>query len=163
MFNKFYFYDEVWSHLSGYINAQNVRTWSVTNLHHFMESLLHPPKIGVLYAISREKIVAPFFCTAFFLYNNDKWDWYVDLMLDFISQLGRNERKCFFQQDGACAHTKSTTINFLKPFFGKCLIGLNLECGIECTPPPPPQRPDLSPLDFFCRHTWFEGPDWRRN
>ncbi len=66
-------------------------------------------------------------------------------MLHSISQLGQNERKCFFQKDEAHDHTKSTTIDFLGPFFGKRLIGLNSVSGIEW----PPRNPDLSPLDFF--------------
>ncbi len=66
-------------------------------------------------------------------------------MLDFISQLGWNEWNCFFQQEGARAHTRSTIIDFLGPFFGKRLIGLNSVSGVEW----PPGSPDLSPLDFF--------------
>ncbi len=120
MFNKFYFSDEAWFHLSGYINAKNFRTWSATNPHQFMESPLHPQKIGVFCAISREKIVGPFSFTT--TINGDRYE---NLILDFISRLGWNEWKCFFQQDGARAHTKSTTIDFLGPFFGKHLIGLN--------------------------------------
>ncbi len=64
VFNKFYFSDEVWFHLSGHINAQNFRTWLATYPHQFIESLLHPQKIDVFRTISREKIVG-----LFFLYN----------------------------------------------------------------------------------------------
>ncbi len=42
VFNKFYFSNEAWFHLSGFINAQNFGTWSSTNKHQFMESPLHP-------------------------------------------------------------------------------------------------------------------------
>ncbi len=114
MFNKFYFSNEERFYLNEYINAQNFRTWSAINPHQFMESPLDPQKIGFFCATSGEKIVGPsFFTTAI---NEDQ---YKDLMLDFISQLSRNKQKYFFQQDGVCIHTKSTTIDFLGPFFWK--------------------------------------------
>ncbi len=62
MFKKFYFSYEAWFNLSGYIHAQNFRTWSATTKHQFMESH-HHQKIGVFCAMSREKIVGPFFFT----------------------------------------------------------------------------------------------------
>ncbi len=91
-----------------------------------MESSLHPQIIGVVCAVSREKIVSPFFFTT--TINEDRYE---DLMLDFISQLRWNEWKCFFQQDGAHAHTKSSTIDFFGSFFRKRLIGLNSVSGVE--------------------------------
>ncbi len=71
------------------------------------------------------------------------------MMLDFISQVGWNEGKCYFQQDGARAHIKNTTIDFLGPSFRKRLIYLNSVSDVEW----PPRSPDLSPLNFFCGHT----------
>ncbi len=118
--------------------------WSATNVHQFMESPFHPQKIGVFCAMSREKIVGPFFFTT--TINGDRYE---HLMLDFISQLSWNERKCFFQQDGATARTKSATIHFFGPFFRKHLIGLNSVSGIEWSL----RSPDLPPSDFFCGHT----------
>ncbi len=91
VFNKCYFSDETRFYLSGYINAQNFRTWSATNLYQFTESPLHPQKISVFCAMSRKEIVGPFFFTT--TLNLDR---YVDSMLNFISQLGRHEGKCFF-------------------------------------------------------------------
>ncbi len=80
VFNKFYFSSEAWFHLSGYINSQNCRTCSATNPHQFMELTLYPPKISVFCAMSREKIVEPFFFTT--TINGDQYE---DLMRDFIS------------------------------------------------------------------------------
>ncbi len=95
-------------------------------MHQFMESPFHPQKFGAFCAVSKEKIVGLFFFTMTIRGNR-----YEDLMLDFISKLGWNEWKSFFQQDGSCGHTKSITIDFLGPFFGKCLTGLNLVSGVE--------------------------------
>ncbi len=82
------------------------------------------------------------------MYTVEDGDRYEDAMLDFISQLGRNERKCIFQQDGARANTKSTIIDFLGPFSGKCLTGLNLVPGVEW----PPRSPGLSKFQIFQGH-----------
>ncbi len=60
-FNLFYFSDEAWFHVSGYINCQNFRTWSSTNPHAYIESSLHPQKIGVWCGLSRTKIIGPLF------------------------------------------------------------------------------------------------------
>ncbi len=90
VFNKFYFSVEVWFHSSGYINMQNFRARSATNLHQLMESPLHPQTIGVFCAMSREKTVGPCFFTI--TINRDRYE---DLMFDFISQLCRNERSAF--------------------------------------------------------------------
>jgi hypothetical protein len=49
--DKCFFLDEAWFHLSGYLNKQNVRIWSAA--HEFVETPLHPQKIGVWLAVSR--------------------------------------------------------------------------------------------------------------
>jgi hypothetical protein len=38
------FTDEVWFHLSGYVNGQNYRTWRTENPHNYTETALHPQK-----------------------------------------------------------------------------------------------------------------------
>lgn len=53
--------DEAWFHLSGYINNQNYRTWATENPHTFVEHSLHPLKIGVWVALSRRRIIGPYF------------------------------------------------------------------------------------------------------
>jgi hypothetical protein len=53
--------DEAWFHLSGYIHSQNYRTWATENPHNFVESSLHPQKIGVWVAMSRRRIIGPIF------------------------------------------------------------------------------------------------------
>ena len=56
-----FFSDEAYFHLSGYVNSQNFRTWAPENPHQFVESPLFPQKIGVWCAVSRRRIIGPFF------------------------------------------------------------------------------------------------------
>jgi hypothetical protein len=53
--------DEIWFHLSGYVNSQNSRIWSAENPHTFHERPLHSLKVGVWCAVSRWRIVGPTF------------------------------------------------------------------------------------------------------
>jgi hypothetical protein len=53
--------DEAWFHLSGYVNKQNYRIWRNENPHNYIVTVLHPQKIGVWCAISRRRIIGPFF------------------------------------------------------------------------------------------------------
>jgi uncharacterized protein YpiB (UPF0302 family) len=41
--NKIMFIDEAWFYKRGYVNSQNMQTWSAENPHFF----LHPQKLGV--------------------------------------------------------------------------------------------------------------------
>jgi hypothetical protein len=56
-----FFTDEAWFHLSGYINAQNIRYWSNINPRQTFEVPLHDQKIGVWCAITASRIVGPIF------------------------------------------------------------------------------------------------------
>ncbi|CAH1382739.1 unnamed protein product, partial [Tenebrio molitor] len=53
--------DEAWFHLSGFINSQTMRMWSVDNPHLFRETPLHPLKIGVWVGMSRRRLIGPIF------------------------------------------------------------------------------------------------------
>jgi hypothetical protein len=57
----FFFSNEAWFHLIGYVNSQNSRFWSSENPHLFHEVPLHSQKIGCWCAISRKRIVGPIF------------------------------------------------------------------------------------------------------
>ena len=59
--NHTFFTDEVWFHLSGYVNTQNSRTWATENPHETFEKPLHDQKIGVWCAVSRSRIIGPIF------------------------------------------------------------------------------------------------------
>ncbi len=56
-----FFSDEAWFHLSGYVNAQNYRVWSSINPHQYVETTIHPQKLGVRCAFSRKRLVGPIF------------------------------------------------------------------------------------------------------
>lgn len=58
---KSFFTDESWFTLTGYVNSQNMRTWSSENPHIFLETSLHPVKIGVWGAVSGRRLIGPIF------------------------------------------------------------------------------------------------------
>lgn len=132
-----FFSDEAWFHLSGYVNSQNYRTWATENPHNFVETSLHPIKIGVWVAMSRRRIIGPIF-----FHETINADRYQRLILQpFMDQLHDDEQTLgYFQQDGATAHTARTTIQFLQEFYGDRIISQERW---------PPRSPDLTPLDFF--------------
>jgi len=45
----------------GYINAQNYRLWKSENPHAYLETGLHPQKIGLWCTVSRARVVGTFF------------------------------------------------------------------------------------------------------
>lgn len=137
LLNLSFFTDEAWFHLSGYVNSQNYRTWAAENPHTFVETSLHPVKVGVWTAISRRRIVGPIF-----FYETINAERYRTLILEpFLEQLHDDELQVgYFQQDGATAHTARATIQFLEQFYGNRLISAGLW---------PARSPDLTPLDYF--------------
>lgn len=131
-----FFSDEAWFHLSGYVNSQNYRTWGAENPHVFMETTLHPIKVGVWVAMSRRRIIGPIFFQGTVtaeVYRNQIIDTFLNELHDDELQYG------FFQQDGAPAHTSRETLRYLEEYFGERLISLGRY---------PPRSPDLTPLDF---------------
>jgi hypothetical protein len=58
---KTFFTDEAYFRLSGYVNSQNMRMWSLQNPHFFTEAPHYPQKIGVWAAISQRRIIGPYF------------------------------------------------------------------------------------------------------
>jgi hypothetical protein len=130
----FFFSDEAWFHLSGYVNSQNSRFWSSENLHLFHEVPLHSQKIGCCCAISRKWIVGPIFFS-----ETVTAEKYQEIIMQFISLLNE-EHICWLQQDGATSHTANSTIKMLKQFFDDRIISKNLW---------PPRSPDLTPPDYF--------------
>jgi hypothetical protein len=90
--------DETWFHLFGYIHSQNYRTWATKNPHNFVESNLHPQKIGVWVAMSRRRIIGPIFFNETITAER-----YRNQILEvFINQQHEDELQTgYFQQDGA--------------------------------------------------------------
>lgn len=98
---------------------------------------LHPVKIGVWVAMSRQRIIGPIF----FQETINAQRYQTILLESFINQLDDIELTSgYFQQDSATAHTAQITINYLHQFFPDRLISVGLW---------PSRSPDLTPLDFF--------------
>jgi hypothetical protein len=53
--------DEAWFHVSGHVNARNVRMWSDDNLHAIHQVPLHSEKVGAWCALSLRQIIGPIF------------------------------------------------------------------------------------------------------
>ncbi|KAJ3663138.1 hypothetical protein Zmor_007447 [Zophobas morio] len=136
-----FFTDEAWFHLSGYVNSQNYRTWATENPHIFVETSLHPIKVGVWVAISRRRIIGPIFFHD--TVNADRYR--TNILLPFFEQLHDDECQYgYFQQDGATAHTAGSTLRFLQEVYDDRIISQGLW---------PPRSPDLTAPDFFlCGH-----------
>ena len=135
-----FFSDESWVHLSGYINSQNYRTWATENPHEFVETDLHPQKLGIIVAMSRRRIIGPIFFED--TINADRYrQLLLQPMLEELNELPAEEReRVYFQQDNATPHTAARTLQFLRAEFPGRLISKNLW---------PPGSPHLTPLDFF--------------
>lgn len=132
-----YFTDEAWFHLTGYVNSQNYRTWATENPHTYIETSLHPLKIGVWVAISRRRIIGPIFFRE--TINAQR---YQTLILEhFLEQVHDDElQHGYFQQDGATAHTARASLEFLREFYDDRLVSQGLW---------PARSPDLTPCDYF--------------
>jgi hypothetical protein len=53
--------DEVWFTLSGYVNSQNSKYWSIGNPHAAHKVPLHDLRVGVWCAVSAQRINGPIF------------------------------------------------------------------------------------------------------
>ncbi|XP_031327482.1 uncharacterized protein LOC116158782 [Photinus pyralis] len=132
-----FYSDEAWVHLSGYVNSQNYRTWAAENPHIFVETSLHPQKVGVWVAMSRRRIIGPIF-----FYETINGERYRAILHQAIEENLQDDelQHGFFQQDGATAHTANETLRYLQEFYGDRIISTGLW---------PPSSPDLTPLDYF--------------
>jgi hypothetical protein len=131
-----FFSDEGWFHLDGYVNKQNYRIWSGENPHAVRTATLHPVKVGVWLAVSRQRVYGPVFFN--FTVNSER---YIQYMLQpFLNQLTDQERQIgYFQQDSARTHTARATMRYLYQNFGDRVISEGVW---------PSRSPDLTPLDF---------------
>jgi hypothetical protein len=75
----FFFSDEAWFHLSGYVNSQNSRFRSSENPTLFPEVPLYSQKIGCWCAISHKRIVGPLFFS-----ETVTAEKYQDIVMQFI-------------------------------------------------------------------------------
>jgi len=66
-----------------------------------------------------------------------------ELIQQFIALLQVDKRNCWFQQDGATAHTAASTMEILHKFFGENVISKGVW----------PRSPDLTRKASFCGAT----------
>lgn len=132
-----FFTDEAWFHLSGYVNSQNYRTWSTENPHEFVETELHPLKVGIWIAMSRRRIIGPIFFNE--TINGERYR--TIILQQFFEQLLDDEIQYgYFQQDGATAHTARPSLRYIQEFYDDRIISQGLW---------PPRSPDLTAPDFY--------------
>jgi hypothetical protein len=132
-----FFTDEARSHLSEYLNSQNARLWSSENPHEFKEMALHDQKVGVWCAISRMRIIGPIF----FNDTTNVERYRTDIREPFLGHLTEREIEgVWFQQDGATAHTASSSLQFLEDIFGNRIISRGIW---------PAPSPDLTPPEYY--------------
>ena len=133
--DDWYWSDEAWFHLDGYVNSQNSRYWLTDNPHVLHESPLHAQKLGVWCAMSRKRIFILFFETTI---NSER---YLRLVTQFFDSLTDEEKeRTWFQQDSATAHTSGVSMDYLESVLPGRVITKSLW---------PLRSPDLTPPDFF--------------
>jgi hypothetical protein len=114
-----FFTDEARFHLSEYVNSQNTRLRSSKNPHEFKEMALHDQKVRMWCAISPMRIIGPIFLND--STNAERYS--TDILEPFLGHLTEREiEKAWFQQDGATAHTASSSLQFLEDIFGNRVI-----------------------------------------
>lgn len=150
---KTFFTDEAWFYRQGYVNSQNFRTWSAENPHVFVETPLHPEKIGVWAAISARRLIGPIFFNGSI--NAERYR--EEILQPFFNELHDDElREGYFQQDGARPHCTAETLQLLRQFFDNRLISRNTEI------PWPARSCDLTPCDFclwpYIKNSIFQTP-----
>jgi hypothetical protein len=132
-----FFSDEAWFHLSGYVNSQNYRSWNTENPNILRETTLHPIKLGVWVAMSRRRIIGPYF----FRENVTGQVYRQQILLPFFEELHDDEiHHGYFQQDGATAHTSNETLELIREYYDDRIISRDRW---------PPRSPDLTPLDYY--------------
>jgi hypothetical protein len=132
--------DEAHFQLSGVVNKQNCRYWSLQNPNELHEKSLHSERVTVRCLVSSQEVNGPFFfednegeattvTAARYMHMTETF---------FRNQLPRFPSVTWFQQDGATAHTARISTNTLKHPFPNCLIH--------------ERRPHLA-----CKISWFIG------
>ncbi|GFU11574.1 putative DD41D transposase [Trichonephila clavipes] len=138
--------DEAHFWLNDYVNKQNCRIWSEANPQVYVETLLHPEKLAVWYALWAGGVIGPYF------FKNDEGhnvtvngDRFRAMITNFfIPELNNHDvQELWFQQDGATCHTAHATIDLLKDTFGDRLISRFGPVNWL------PRSCDLTPLDYF--------------
>lgn len=139
-----FFSDEAHFHLSGCVNKQNMRYWNNKNPRELHEKPLHSERVSVWCALSRERIIGPYFFEENERAVTVNSERYVNMIENFfLPTLGEIDIRIWFQQDGATAHTARNAMRVLRENFPGRLISLRGDLTW------PARSPDLTPCDFF--------------
>jgi hypothetical protein len=131
LLDLYFFSDEAWFYLSGYVNSQYMRMWSAEN--GFFLRIAITPEIG-LWVFNWARFVSRTYyrCAV------------QNILKEFIHELYHDElHNCYFRQDGATARTAPIMLNYIRTFYDDRLI--NSRTDHVC----PLRSPDLTPLDYF--------------
>jgi hypothetical protein len=140
--------DEAHFHLTGAINRQNFRYWSMENLRELHQRPLHISKVTVWCAVSSFGIIGPYFFQdddngqAFTISAECYTNMLEHFLAPIINCLPQHEA-LWFQQDRATAHTACISMTTICNLFPHRVISWFADVSW------PPCSPDLSPPDFF--------------
>jgi hypothetical protein len=139
--------DEIHFHLTGAMNEQNFRYWSMENPQELHQQPLHSSKVTVWCAVSSFGIIGSYF----FQDDNGQAitvnaECYTNMLEHFLAPrincLPQREA-LWFQQDGATAHTAHISMTAIRNLFLQRVILRFADVSW------PPCLPDLSLPDFF--------------
>ena len=135
--------DEAYFHIYGNVNNYNFRIWSQNNPNFVVEKQLKPAKCLVWCAISKNKIIGPYFFES--EVNSDN---YLQMLQQFYLPEHRRQKQhsqYYFQQDGAPAHRAKFVQEWVRFRNGTATFGDKFLKSDKW----PPRSPDLNPCDFF--------------
>jgi len=137
------FTDECTFSLNNEPNSQNLRYWSKTNQHRFVETRTqYPQKINLWAGILGHHIIGPFF-----LEGNLTGEYFLELLQNHIgpalAEVAPENEETWFQMDGCPAHNTLAVREYLQNAFVGHVIGPHHTIGW------PARSPDLSINDFF--------------
>lgn len=143
-----WFSDEVYVHLNGSVNKQNVRFWAREVPEVLHETDNYGEKVSVWCAISSHGIIGPFFFND--TVNSAR---YMDMLENtFLPQLYTTRLPMetqWFMQDGARPHTANVVLDFLHEHFGHRVMSNRFPERFQEGSIWPPHSPDINPCDFF--------------
>ncbi len=133
--NDFFFSDEVWCSLSGYVDSQSKCYWVADNPLVHLEAPLHLEKIGIWNSLSGTKIIRPLSFT-----TTIAGEVHLNIIEQLVALLEETDHYCWFQQDNTHPHVARDTMAVLKSFSMTVLF--HVVRGLL-------GFPDQSPLDYL--------------
>jgi hypothetical protein len=101
-------------HVSGHLHRHNVRIWANERPHDFVEHERDSPEDNVLCALTRDRVIGPYFFAERTVTSYN----YLD-MLKLLAGPKIDDDSVIFQQDGAPAHYANIVMEFLDRTFSR--------------------------------------------